>query len=49
MCRCLFVWNTFDTRGVCPGCGYQWQETCCPRCKQWSPHKDWYVETGDGE
>jgi hypothetical protein len=44
-CRpeCRHVWNTFDTRGVCPACGYQWTQTACPRCREWSPHADWYA------
>ena len=41
---CGHVWNTFETRGVCPGCGRQWTETACLRCNQWSPHDDWYVD-----
>ena len=44
MCTCLHVWNTFDTRGVCPGCGRRWLETQCLRCKAWSRHEDWYEE-----
>jgi hypothetical protein len=42
-CHCGHAWNTFDTGGVCPGCMYQWQETACLRCHQWSPHSDWYT------
>jgi hypothetical protein len=42
-CRCGHVWNTFDTRGVCPACGYQWKETVCPLCGELSPHADWYI------
>ena len=38
-------WDTFETRGKCPGCGKQWETTQCPACGEWSPHKDWY--TGD--
>jgi hypothetical protein len=44
MCSCLHVWNTFDTHGLCPGCGRQWLDTKCPRCRAWSPHDDWYEE-----
>ena len=44
MCQCLHVWNTFDTRGVCPACGHEWKETQCLRCKAWSKHDDWYAE-----
>jgi hypothetical protein len=39
---CGTVWNTFATRGRCPGCSHQWQWTSCLRCSQWSPHADWY-------
>jgi hypothetical protein len=43
MCRCEHVWNTFDTRGVCPACSYAWRDTICLRCEQWSPHAAWYA------
>ncbi len=46
-CHCLHVWNTFDTGGVCPGCGHRWDETQCLRCRQWSRHEHWYVVEGD--
>lgn len=36
------TWNTFDTQGLCPECGYQWKNTQCPSCGRWSPHFDWY-------
>jgi len=39
---CGTVWNTFETRGRCPGCGHQWQWTTCLRCAAASPHEDWY-------
>lgn len=42
-CSCLYVWNTFDTGGKCPGCGKQWLDTQCMRCAQWSPHEAWYT------
>jgi hypothetical protein len=42
-CKCTHRWNTFETRGLCPGCGYQWTETACPRCGELSPHLDWHV------
>jgi hypothetical protein len=41
---CETVWNTFLTRGRCPGCRHQWQWTSCHRCGGWSPHDDWYAE-----
>jgi hypothetical protein len=44
-CSCLHLWNTFETRGVCPECSYRWQETMCLRCAKWSPHAAWYVES----
>jgi hypothetical protein len=42
-CDCGFLWNTFDTRGLCPACDHQWQDTACPACGEWSPHEDWYA------
>jgi hypothetical protein len=42
ICKCQFIWNTFDTAAKCPSCGYQWLETQCPGCSQWSLHVDWY-------
>jgi hypothetical protein len=48
-CVCGHAWNTFETRGVCPACSFQWIETQCLRCIQWSRHDDWYVlEDGSG-
>lgn len=41
---CLTSWNTFETRGRCPGCAHQWRWTSCLRCGGWSRHEDWYVE-----
>jgi hypothetical protein len=42
---CGTFWNTFSTRGVCPGCRHQWRWTSCLRCAGWSPHEDWYEES----
>lgn len=39
-CGCL--WHTFDTCGVCPQCGKNWEDTQCPACHAWSRHADWY-------
>ena len=39
---CRTVWNTFETRGRCPGCARQWQTTCCLACARWSLHEAWY-------
>jgi hypothetical protein len=43
-CACGHVWNTFDTRGVCPGCSHAWRDTQCLGCHRWSKHDDWYVD-----
>ena len=40
---CGTVWNTFLTRGLCPGCGHQWTWTGCLACHKWSRHADWYA------
>jgi hypothetical protein len=40
--QCGTVWNTFWTRGLCPGCAKVWQETQCLQCGEHSPHKQWY-------
>ncbi len=50
MCRpgCWHCWNTFETGGRCPGCGYQWAETKCLACLRWSPHLAWYEAEGEG-
>jgi hypothetical protein len=42
-CKCGQCWNTFDTHGLCPGCGYQWEITGCFQCGATSPHLDWYL------
>lgn len=42
MCLCGHTWNTFDTRGKCPGCSHQWNETMCLSCLEWSEHVTWY-------
>ena len=41
---CGTVWNTFETRGRCPGCNHQWRWTACLSCSEWSLHEDWYEE-----
>jgi hypothetical protein len=43
-CKCGHHWNTFDTRGLCPGCGHQWEITGCLQCGAVSPHPAWYVD-----
>jgi hypothetical protein len=47
-CECRHVWNTFDTRGVCPACDKKWAETQCFGCHRWSPHDAWYVDEPGG-
>lgn len=44
---CGTVWNTFTTRGTCPGCSHQWMWTSCLRCDGWSLHEDWYDQGED--
>ncbi len=44
---CGHSWNTFDTRGLCPGCSHQWLNTSCLACGQWALYEDWY-ERADG-
>jgi len=44
---CGTAWNTFDTRGRCPGCGHQWRWTACLYCEGWSPHDEWYADRDD--
>ncbi len=42
-CTCGCIWNTFDTRGLCPACGKQWTETQCLACHRLSKHEKWYA------
>ena len=39
---CGMEWNTFETKGLCPGCSHQWIWTSCLQCFLWSKHEDWY-------
>jgi hypothetical protein len=39
---CGEVWNTFATRGECPGCQRHWSKTQCTKCGVWSDHDRWY-------
>jgi hypothetical protein len=39
---CRTVWNTFETRGRCPGCAKRWLVTQCLTCLVASLHEDWY-------
>lgn len=44
---CWTSWNTFETRGVCPGCKHRWRYTSCLRCGVFSLHEDWYEKDED--
>jgi hypothetical protein len=46
---CGTWWNTFWTRGLCPGCAKLWDVTQCPECGSVSPHKHWYRAPGRQE
>ena len=39
---CGTSWNTFQTRGRCPGCSHQWKYTACLNCHAWAKHEEWY-------
>ena len=41
---CGTAWNTFERRGVCPGCRHRWRWTSCLACAKWSRHDEWYAE-----
>lgn len=45
---CGASWNTFDSRGLCPGCKHQWRHTSCLACDRTSRHEDWYEEREPG-
>ena len=49
VCRpgCGLLWNTFDTRGICPRCYKVWRYTRCPSCKDMSLHEAWYHDDLD--
>lgn len=40
---CGTSWNTFDTKGRCPGCDHHWRYTACIPCGSWALHEDWYA------
>jgi hypothetical protein len=43
-CRyCYCRWNTFATRGRCPGCNFHFRATTCLTCNRLSRHDDWYA------
>jgi hypothetical protein len=43
---CGAAWNTFETSGLCPGCGHWWRWTSCLRCGLWALHAEWYGDAG---
>lgn len=45
---CGTIWNTFATRGRCPGCQHQWKWTGCLWCGLSSLHEDWYESNDAG-
>jgi SMI1 / KNR4 family (SUKH-1) len=44
---CGTAWNTFNTHGLCPGCGHQWGWTECLHCEGLSPHEEWYTKESE--
>jgi hypothetical protein len=43
---CACSWNTFATRGRCPGCNFRYRATMCLACERMSHHDDWYAREG---
>lgn len=41
--RCKRVFDTFETRAVCPNCAKEFPTTMCGKCKAASPMKDWIL------
>lgn len=41
---CGEAFNTFITRGECPGCQRRWSQTQCNQCGTWSDHELWYED-----
>ena len=39
---CGTAWNTFKTRGLCPGCSHQWRWPISLICQRRSRHEEWY-------
>jgi len=46
---CGNAWNTFETRGRCPGCDHAWRWTACLVCGMWARHEDWYAPEEDDD
>ncbi len=43
-CPCGATFDTFQTAGVCPGCGQGFFTTACPFCQQSTPLGLWYPQ-----
>jgi predicted RNA-binding Zn-ribbon protein involved in translation (DUF1610 family) len=41
--ECGFVWDTFQTGGICPRCGHGHDDTACLRCRRISSNARWEV------
>lgn len=39
------VWNAFETRGRCPLCNYQWEETACPSAVKCRVMAEWRINS----
>ena len=47
--RCRQLFDTFETRAACPGCGAQYPATMCLHCKTQHPMNDWVVDPYAGQ
>ena len=39
--ECGFVWDSFQTDGVCPRCDHAHDEAACVRCRRIFPNRQW--------
>ncbi len=39
--KCGITFDTFETAGVCPGCGLGYDTTTCPECRRGAPLAQW--------
>jgi Zn-dependent protease len=46
--ECGEIFDTFETRAVCPSCGAQHPITMCIDCRQVAPIGDWFVNSHTG-
>jgi hypothetical protein len=46
--HCGQLFDTFETRAKCPGCGVQYAATMCLHCKTQHPMNDWVVDPYSG-